>query len=299
MPGPRLRRVPLRHSAPAQPTPASASDRATVAQALAASGHSWDRARSLAAQSGNPVVKTIVEWRYLLDEMSGAPFDQINAFLGAHANWPRHDALLIRAEKTMPAELSSRDVIGWYATHTPLSGIGTIRLGAALMDTGKIADGTAMVRKGWIDFTFSPFDESLIVAAHGDLLGLAEHKARLLKLLARDDLGGAKRQMRRVDRETAAYSGECRSADKGESGDRQTGGSGLLPRMPAPATAHRIALFEAARALRRRNQNEEAWALMAQAPTDKDDLMVVAERWSTERQIMARDALKGGRRPEI
>src|SRR5450432_2319315 len=113
--------------------------------------------------------------------MGGASFDSINAFLAAHANWPRHDALLIRAEKTMPAELSARDVIGWYATHTPLSGIGTIRLGTALMDVGRIADGTALLRKGWIDFTFSPFDESLVLAAHGDVLGPADHKARLVK----------------------------------------------------------------------------------------------------------------------
>jgi soluble lytic murein transglycosylase len=278
--------------APAQPTPASASDRATVAQALAASGHSWDRARSLAAQSGNPVVKTIVEWRYLLDEMGGASFDSINAFLAAHAAWPRHDALLIRAEKAMPAELSSRDVIGWYATHTPLSGIGTIRLGAALMDTGKIADGTAMVRKGWIDFTFSPFDENLIVAAHGDVLGPGEQKARLLKLLARDDLGGAKRQIRRVDSETARLANAVLQVKANPATAKQA-----LASFPDSARTAPELLFEAAKALRRRNQNEDAWALMAQAPTDSQNL-AIAERWSTERQIMARDALKVGR-PEL
>jgi soluble lytic murein transglycosylase len=278
-------------SLPAAPSPAPVTviDRAALVQALAASAHNWDRARMLAAQSGNPVAKTIVEWRYLLDEMGGASFEAINAFLGAHANWPRHDALLIRAEKTMPADLSPRDVIGWYATHTPLSGIGMIRLGAALMDVGRVADGTAMVRKGWIDFTFSPFDEGLIVAAHGDVLGAAEHKARLLKLLAHDDLGGAKRQMRRVDAETARLGNALLQIKASPATAKQ-----VLASFPDAARAAPELLLEAAKALRRRNQNEDAWALMMQAPSDRQNL-AVAERWSTERQIMARDALKVGR----
>ena len=285
---------PARAQAAAPPAAANPTggDRATLAQALTASGHNWDRARSLAAQSGNPVAKTIVEWRYLLDEMSGATFDSINAFLGAHANWPRHDALLIRAEKTMPAELSSRDVIGWYATHTPLSGNGAIRLGTALMDVGRNADGVALIRKGWIDFTFSPFDENLIAAAHGDVLGPAEHKARLLKLLAHDDAGGAKRQMRRADAETRRLANAVLQIKASPASAKQ-----VLASFPDAAHSAPELLFEASRALRRRNRNEDAWELMAQAPTDTKDL-IVAERWSTERQIMARDALKAGR-PEL
>ena len=92
-------------SAAAPAAKSEGSDRAALAQAFAA-GRNWDRARLLAAQAGNPAAKLIVEWRYLLDEMSGASFDSINAFLNAHPNWPRHDALLIRAEKR-PCRLSS------------------------------------------------------------------------------------------------------------------------------------------------------------------------------------------------
>jgi soluble lytic murein transglycosylase len=298
MPGVRMMApIPDRLEPPASPTrgqivtapPArmDGSDRGVLSQALAA-GHDWNRARLIAAQSANPVVKLIVEWRYLLDEMSGASFDSINAFLNAHPGWPRHDALLVRAEKTMP-DLDPRDVIAWYANRQPLSGVGYIRLGSALMDNGKRAEGSALIRKGWIDFTFSPFDEKLIVAAHSDVLGAPEHKARLLKLLAHEDIGGAKRQMLRAD-----------------AGARRLGNA-LLQIKAKPAAAKQVLadfpdfarsapelLFETARALRRRNQDEAAWDLMTQAPANKED-MAVAERWSSERQIMARDALKAGR----
>lgn len=274
-------------SVAAPPVRTDGSDRGVLSQALAA-GHDWNRAQFIAAQSANPVVKQIIEWRYLLDDMSGASFDAINAFLNAHPGWPRHDALIIRAEKTMP-DMDPRDVIAWYANRQPLSGIGHIRLGSALMDSGKRAEGGALIRKGWIDFTFAPFDEKEIVAAHGDVLGGPEHKARLLKLLAREDIGGAKRQILRVDAEARLL------------------GNALLQIKAKPATANQVLasfpdaarnapelLFEAARALRRRDQDEAAWNLMAQGPTDKEN-MAVAERWSSERQIMARDALKAGR----
>ena len=67
------------------------------------------------------------------------------------------------------------------------------------MGTGRREDGAALIRKGWIDYNFSPFDENQLVTAHGDLLGPAEQKARLDRLLARDDTVGANRQLRRVD----------------------------------------------------------------------------------------------------
>ena len=189
----------------------------------------------------------------------------------------------------MPAELDPRDVIAWYANHPPLSGVGNIRLGAALMDMGKRTEGAALMRKGWIDFTFSPFDEKVIVAAHGDVLGGPEHKARLLKLLGHDDIGGAKRQMQRVDSDTRRLANALLQIKASPATAKQ-----VLASFPDSARNAPELLFEAARALRRRNQDEAAWELMAQAPTDKQD-MAVAERWSAERQIMARDALKAGR----
>jgi len=267
------------------------SDRALVQQAFSGA-RDWSRLRTQAAQAGNPSVKRIVEWRYLLDEMSGADFPSIDAFLNAHPNWPRRDALLIRAEKTMPADIDPRDVTAWFGNRTPLSGPGNIRLGEALMDTGKRAEGIALIRKGWIDFTFMPSDESEIATVHGNILGASEHKARLLKLLARDDLGGAKRQMQRVDAETTRLANAILRIKASPATARQ-----VLASLPDSLRSEPELLFEASRALRRGDQDEVAWDLMAKAPTDKQAL-AVPERWSVERQIMARDALKAGR-PEI
>ena len=288
-PAPAAKPAPKQKAKPkASPPPKAVNARANgskVNQAFAAAGGDWNRARLLAAESGNPVARLIVEWRYLLDESSGANFEAINAFLNEHPNWPRLDALSIRAEKTMPEDYPPSRVIAWYAKHPPRSGTGFIRLGTAMMDMGQRDEGMAQIRKGWTQYNFSPFDENQISTTYSNVLGPAEHKARLLRLLANEDLGGAKRQMLRVDAQT------------------QRLGNALLRIKASPAIAKTVLdsftdsardpdlLFEASRALRRRGFDEDAWALMLKTPENKADL-VAPERWSVERQIMARDALK-------
>jgi len=266
---------------------ASPADHAILQQAFAAAAsRDWDRALDLAGQASNPVGRLIIEWRYLLDETSGAMFESIVAFLNAHPNWPRHDALMIRAEKTMP-DLDPKDVIAWYGNRTPLSGTGMIRLGDALMQSGR-REGAALIRKGWIEFTFSPFDENDILAKYGDILGPAEQKARLNRLLAHEDIGGAKRQMARVDGETQRLA-DARLKLKANPANVNA----ILASLPPSDQADPEFLFDAARALRRRGSDEDAWVVMEKAPTNKD-LLVMPERWSAERQVMARDALKAG-----
>lgn len=267
----------------------TSTNRSLLTQAFATSGKNWNRARLLAAESGSQIGRLIVEWRYLLDDMSGASFESISAFLNEHPNWPRRDAMTARAEKTMPDDLDPREVIAWFSAHPPVSGNGNIRLGAALMDTGKRAEGVALIRKGWCEFTFSPFDENRIAATYANVLGPAEHRARLLKQVAREDVGGAKRQMTRVDAESRRLTDALLQLKTSPATVKT-----LLASLPESVRKDPELIFEASRALRRRDQDEDAWELMTKAPADKDAL-AAPERWSVERQIMARDAMKVGK----
>jgi soluble lytic murein transglycosylase len=265
------------------------TNRGLLAQAFATAGKNWNRTRLLAAESGSQIGRLIVEWRYLLDDFSGANFEAISAFVNEHPNWPRRDALIARAERTMPDDLDPRDVIAWFNAHPPVSGMGNVRLGAALMDTGKRAEGVALIRKGWFEFTFSPFDENRIAGTYANVIGPAEHRTRLLKQIARDDLGGAKRQMLRVDADTRRLANALIQLKASPATVKP-----LLASLPESIRNDPELMFEAARALRRRNQDQDAWALMAKTP-ERKDAMAAPERWSVERQIMARDALKTGK----
>ena len=300
MPGVRMMapiqdRVPMPVAKPAFPSgTANSGEYALLQQAFAAAGRDWNRARLLAAEAGNPIGRLIIEWRYVLEETSGANFETINAFLNEHPGWPRRDALAIRAEKAMPIDLDPRNVVSWYGNRTPRSGTGMIRLGEALMATARRDEGAALIRKAWIDYNFSPFDENQIVAAHGDLLSPADQKARLDRLLAREDTVGANRQLRRVDSATQRVANVRLKIKAGASNATV---KALVASLPESARSDPELVFDAARTLRRRGDDETAWALMATAPSNKEDL-VLPERWAAERGIMARDALKA-RKPDL
>lgn len=247
----------------------------------------WDHALLISAQTANQVVRDLIQWRFLLEDSSDATFDQVNSFLAAHPNWPRHDALLIRAEKNMP-DLAPAQVIAWYGSRAPLSGAGMMHLGEAMLETGRTADGIGMIRRAWIRFTYSPSDENNIIAAHGDILGSEVQKARLDQLLAHDDIAGAKRQLARVSAAEQRLA-NARIQIKANSANLKT----ILAGLPESQKADPEFMFDVARALRRRGEDDDAWVVMEKAPIDPHAL-VMPERWSTERQIMARDALKAG-----
>ncbi len=253
----------------------------------AASRGDWDHALQISAETGNMVVRDLIQWRYLLEDGADASFDEINRFLDTHPRWPRHDAMVIRAEKAMP-DLEPAQVIAWYGNRTPLSGPGMIHLGEALMASGRTAEGVAMIRRAWIQFTWSPLDENNIVAAHGDILGPDVEKSRLDHLLARDDAAGVKRQLARVSPAEQRLA-NARLQIKANPANVKS----ILASLPESQQADTEFMFDVARALRRRGDDDDAWVVMEKAPVDRN-LLAMPERWSTERQIMARDAMKRG-----
>lgn len=270
-------------------TPDPSPDGLLLEQALTAeAGDDWSAALTYSAETANPVVRDVIQWKYLLDENSGASFDAIEAFLKSHPRWPRVNALMVRAEKTMPADLNPAQVIAWYGNRKPLSGLGMIHLGEALMSTGRVGDGVAFIKLAWIEFTYAPFDENNIVAAHGDILTPEVQKLRLDHLLARGDAGGAKRQLARVgaaERRLATARLEIQA--------NPASVKSVLAKLPVSDQADPEFMLDVAKALRRRGDDDEAWVVMEKAPTEANAL-VLPERWSAERQIMARDALKSG-----
>src|SRR5262249_40124271 len=143
----------------------------------------WTLALDLAGQGSSDVAKRIVEWRYLQDEGANAPFEEIARFLVDHPNWPRHDTLLLRAEKAMPPSLDPRLVIDWYGTRSPMTGEGMVHLGEAQLATGKTASGTEWIRQAWIRGGLTPIEETALLNAHGDIIAAAQDRAKLERFL--------------------------------------------------------------------------------------------------------------------
>ncbi len=89
-----------------RPSSTSTANRGLLDQTVtAAKNGEWTRATNLAVQTGSRPAQLFVEWLYLSDAGTDATFGQLSAFLSAHPNWPRREAMLTNAEEAMPADV--------------------------------------------------------------------------------------------------------------------------------------------------------------------------------------------------
>jgi soluble lytic murein transglycosylase len=149
----------------------SPTDRDIYVRAFeAADRGDWAAAKALASQGHDGTAAKLIEWRRLLDKNSGASFQDLDAFLKANPDWPLRDTLLARAEAAVGVQLSPAGVVAWFGPRAPVSAIGRIRLGEALIATGNEKEGRPLVQQGWIEGTFDPPDELAIVQKDGSFL---------------------------------------------------------------------------------------------------------------------------------
>ena len=284
---------PASAAAPASGKQAAAGqtpDRARLVQAFgAAKRGDWSQALRLADQAHSRAAGTIFEWLRLVDAGGDVDFVAVNAFLKSHPGWPRQEALLGNAEKSMPDALAAKQVLEWYGSRAPLTAVGMVRLGEALMDSGQHDKGADLIRKAWIQGSFSQADENQVLKAHSDILSEGNHRARLDQLFARDDTVAAKRQMARVDADSKRVA-EARLRLKASPAAVKT----VLASLPDELQSHPGLLFDAARIYRQRGQSEDAWAAMSRAPADRS-VAFTPDQWWSDRNLVTREALKAGR----
>jgi len=247
----------------------------------------WIAARGLAAQGRDAAGKALVTWRYLLDKNSGATFDEINSFLKANPEWPARDTLFARAEKVLDFNLSPVQVIAWFGSRAPASGIGKVRLGEAMIAAGRTTEGRETIRSAWINWSFEPADELTIVQKDGAYLTPDADKQRLSNLLWRDDTAGARRELSRVT-DTAQQVAQARLMLRSS----PSAGETMAASLPGNLSSDPELLFDRARTARRANDNTRAEALLLRALNGGNiGKAHPAKAWA-EINIIVREALK-------
>ena len=241
---------------------------------------------ALGDQGQDTVARQLLQWRYALDENSGAKFADVDAALRMAANWPLRNTLYARAEADMMPEMPPAQIIQWFGSRAPVSAIGQVRLGEALAAGGDTARGGALVRLGWSNGNFDDATEAAILQRDTTHLTPESDKARLDTLLWRNEIAAARRQMARVDAKTVALA-QARIALA----------SGLAHARPALAkvsgSADPTLLYDWARALRADGKDAQAHAMLLRvepAALARDH----TQRWWNEVMVQARDALAAG-----
>jgi soluble lytic murein transglycosylase len=267
----------------------SAADHDLYTRAFdAADRGDWTAARSLAGQGHDATATRLITWRYVLDKNSGAVFADIDGFIKNNPNWPLRDTLLARAEVAMDPSMAPGAVLAWFGARTPVTGLGMVRLGDAMIALGKTTAGRDLVRRGWISGSFRPDQELAIVQKDGGLFSPEVDRARLANLISRDDAVGAGREISRVDDDVQRL-GRARLAFR----TSRAAGERLADALPASLASDPELLFDRARAARRANDNTTAAALL-QRGSLKAFAAAHAARWWGEVNLVARALVASG-----
>ena len=131
----------------------------------------WTAARALAAQGHDAMAARLIQWRYVLDRNSGAPFADIDGFSRNNPDWPLRETMQPRAETALDPNMTPAAIMAWFGSRTPVTGIGMIRLGDAMIAGGKPSAGRELVERGWIVGNFEPDQELAIVRKDGGISG--------------------------------------------------------------------------------------------------------------------------------
>ncbi|MCW5750153.1 MAG: lytic transglycosylase domain-containing protein [Alphaproteobacteria bacterium] len=251
----------------------------------AAESGNLDQALIAAGPSRNEQLRNLVEYLWIVRSGSTASIDDIRSFLERHPDWPGRELMTRRAEILLAEEPSDARVLGWYGQRTPVLGEARLRLGEALIRTGRRQDGERLLREGWIAGNFGPRQESDILQRHAGIIGQAHHIARLDRLLWNGERAAARRMLARVGADWRALA-EARLALQEQAGNVDR----LIARVPTRLKDHPGLVYERVRWRRLKGLDEDSASLLLA----QDKAAEHAERWWIERQYHTRRALAAG-----
>ncbi|HEY2070918.1 MAG TPA: lytic transglycosylase domain-containing protein [Rhizomicrobium sp.] len=268
----------------------SPADHALYEQAFAAADRGdWTGARGLADQGHDATARKLIQFRYLVDRNSGALFADIASFVKANPDWPAHETLLARAEAAMDqASLDPHAVTQWFNAYPPVSSIGRIRFGEALIATDSVTRGREMVRQGWIEGQFDPNVELQIIQRDGGFITPSDDAKRLNHLLGANEVTDARREISRVDSE-AQRVGQVRLALR----TTPDAGVRMVEKLPASLQNDPGLLADRVRAMRQHGKVESIPDLLSSAPV-REIAAINPTRWWAEMNLDTRQALADG-----
>lgn len=174
---------------------------AATASELTPEQMAWYRAQmGLTSVSGPPpapnmVGEAVMEWRRLTAN-SGASFDQLSRFLMANKGWPDADKLRVRAEKAIALDsFDPARTLAFFTAYPPQTASGHLRMAIALNASGRREEANAAVRRAWTSGPLDDYETSRALSMFPGAITLADHDARMDKLLWSGATAAASRQL--------------------------------------------------------------------------------------------------------
>ena len=111
----------------------------------------WTSAEKTAKKARDKSIYNFIRWKHLLTTGNQLAFYEYKRFIELNPKYPRINRIKYLAEHKMSAkDLSANFIIDWFKKNPPLSGFGKIVLGEARLLKGQSAEGTKLIKEGWI-----------------------------------------------------------------------------------------------------------------------------------------------------
>lgn len=248
-----------------------------------------EAATDIATSIRDPLAKKLAIWAILRADDNNAEFAHYRAFVEANPGWPSVRMLRKRAENMLWEEKKDAATVrAFFGQAKPTTPKGRFALARALMAQGDRTAAAYYVREAWRTDSFSKELEAQALDTFKDLIGRADHKARMDRFLYGDDSEIATRAAARLGGHEPAIA-KARIAVNAKSGNAGK----LLDAVPAAARHDAGWIFSRVQWLRRQDKIADAGRLMLAAPRDPAQLHNLDEWW-IERRLVARKLLDIG-----
>ena len=291
---PALAALPPADRAPAQAEPRAASmsenDLANVKRAIELiRGNDAAGATRLEDQISDPAARKLVEWLILRGDNNGVDSPRYIAFANANPNWPSIVMLRRRAESMMWFERTEAAKVRTFYTHLkPMSPKGSFVLARALLAAGDRGRAATYVREAWRTENFPADLETQARDTFGDMITVADDKARMDHRLYAEDTETAMRAANRLGGVQVTLAKACAAVTA-----KSDTAKSALEAVPTDARSDPLYIFCRAQWLRRQDKIAEAGELMLTAPRDPA-LLRSLDDWWIERRLLARKLLDIG-----
>jgi soluble lytic murein transglycosylase len=249
----------------------------------------WARAKALAERQP-AVVRDLVQWRYVSSEDSGATFDEIAAFLAAHANWPGRFQIVQRGEEALLAgALVDTKGPAWFKARPPRTSGGCLAWAKFQFAHAEKQEALSGIRRCWLARTLTLADYQDWTTVTQMALPEADHLARADAQLWNRNVTGARELLPLLSAKAQVVVDARVKIQSGAALDLDD----VLDDAPSPAWAASL-IYDLAVQQRTAGKTEEAWSLLMKADDTGALPPSYSPIWWSEHNLQARTALDAG-----
>jgi len=270
------------------PTPATSDADIAAVKRVIESTRKGKEADANAAEASisDPVARKLAEWVILRSDNTNPTFQRYAAFVETNPSWPHAPLFRRRAENALWNDgMDDRTVRAFFGRQQPSTAKGRYMLAHALLAQGDRDSAAALVRYAWRHEDASADVEKRVLEMFGEMLSIADHKARMEQRFYADDVAAGMRAAERLGGDQLAI-GRARAAVLRRAGNAKA----LLDAVPATAQNDAGYIFARVQWLRLNDKADEAGRLILTAPKNADAL-VNLDQWWMERRLLVRKLL--------